>query len=94
MIEVKQGHPTAPMGLTSPQARQRLCECGPNAVVDQAPPRWRVFLVKCWSPVPETLEAAILLQIGVGEYSEAAIVGALLLFNATLSSLDAPFGGP
>ena len=30
------------------------------------------------------LEAAIVLQIGLGEYVEAAVIGGLLLFNATL----------
>ena len=31
------------------------------------------------------LEVAIALQIGMGEYVEAAVIGGLLLFNATLS---------
>ncbi|MGB7540414.1 MAG: plasma-membrane proton-efflux P-type ATPase [Burkholderiales bacterium] len=73
-----------PAGLTSDEAERRLAEFGPNAVTDEAPPRWRIFLAKFWAPVPWMLEAAILLQLGLGEYVEAAVVGALLLFNATL----------
>ncbi|MGC2517669.1 MAG: plasma-membrane proton-efflux P-type ATPase [Burkholderiales bacterium] len=74
-----------PAGLTSDEAGRRLVEFGPNAVTDEAPPRWRIFLAKFWAPVPWMLEAAIVLQLGLGEYVEAAVVGALLLFNATLA---------
>jgi putative cardiolipin synthase len=69
----------APSDLTSAEARRRLDEFGPNAVADEAPPRWRVFLTKFWAPVPWTLEAAILLQLALGEYVEASV-----LFNASL----------
>jgi H+-transporting ATPase len=34
------------------------------------------------------LEAAIVLQIGLGEYIEAALIGGLLLFNATLGFIQ------
>jgi H+-transporting ATPase len=73
-----------PIGLSGAEARRRLGEFGPNAVSEEAPPRWRVFLAKFWGPIPWMLEAAILLQLGLGEYVEAAVVGGLLLFNATL----------
>jgi H+-transporting ATPase len=78
----------APAGLTSDEARRRLGEVGPNAVTEEAPPRWRAFLAKFWAPVPWMLEAAILVQLGLGEYVEAAIVGALLVFNATLGFIQ------
>jgi len=71
-------------GLTSAEARRRREEFGPNAVSEQMPPRWRVFLAKFWGPIPWMLEAAIVLQIALGAYIEAAIIGALLLFNTTL----------
>jgi len=78
-----QEHPVA-TGLTTTEARQRLSEFGPNAVVEETRPRWKLFLTKFWSPVAWMLEAAILLQIGLGEYTEGAIVAVLLLFNAVL----------
>src|SRR3990170_491629 len=77
--------PAVPAGLTSAEARRRLSELGPNAVAEEAPPRWRVFLAKFWGPVPWMLEVALLLQLGLGEYVEAAVIGALLVFNATLA---------
>ncbi len=72
-------------GLTSAEARRRLAEFGPNAVSEELPPRWKVFLAKFWSPIPWMLEAAILLQIGLGAYVEAAVIGGLLLFNTILA---------
>jgi H+-transporting ATPase len=76
--------PAIAPGLTSAEARLRMHEFGPNDIIDKVPPRWRTFLAKFWAPVPWMLEAAILLQIGLGAYGEAALVGALLLFNTTL----------
>ena len=73
-----------PAGLTSAEARKRLGDHGPNVVVEKAPSPWQRFLAKFWAPVPWMLEAALVLQIGLGEYVEAAVIGALLLFNATL----------
>jgi H+-transporting ATPase len=53
-------------GLTSEEARQQLAAFGPNAVADEAPPRWQNFLAKFWAPIPWMLEAAVVLQVGMG----------------------------
>jgi H+-transporting ATPase len=71
-------------GLTSGQAQQRLLEFGANAIPNNIAPAWRGVLGKFWAPVPWMLEAAILLQVALGEYIEAAVIGALLLFNAAI----------
>ena len=47
--------------------------------------RGRSALGKFWAPVPWMLEAAIVLQIVLGEDAEAPIGAALLVFNAFLS---------
>jgi H+-transporting ATPase len=73
-----------PAGLSSAEARRRLDAVGPNAVVEAATPAWRIFLAKFWAPVPWLLEAAIVLQIGLGEPVEAAVIAGLLLLNAVL----------
>jgi H+-transporting ATPase len=75
-------------GLTGADAHQRLVEFGPNAIAEKLPPRWRVFLAKLWSPIPWMLEAAIVLQLGLGQYAEAAVVAGLLLFNASLGFIQ------
>jgi len=45
---------------------------------------WRDALSKFWAPVPWMLEAAIVLELVLGKYVEAAIIAALLIFNAAL----------
>jgi H+-transporting ATPase len=74
----------APLGLTSDEARRRLEQGGANSIADVARHPVRRALVKLWAPVPWMLEAAILLQLGLGDYVEAGIVAFLLLFNAAL----------
>jgi H+-transporting ATPase len=75
---------TTPFGLTSQEALLRLRQDGANAIADVAQhPAWRA-LRKLWAPVPWMLEAAIILQLGLGDYVEAGIVAFLLVFNAAL----------
>ena len=71
-------------GLTGDEARRRLAQFGPNATPDTALHPLRRALRKFWAPVPWMLEAAIVLQIGLGDYAEAAIIAGLLVFNAAL----------
>ncbi len=80
--------PTTPTGLTSDEARRRLAEFGPNAVSEEAPPRWRTYLAKFWSPILWLLEAAMVVEIGLGKYIEAAVIAGLLLFNAALGLIQ------
>ncbi|MGD0812206.1 MAG: HAD-IC family P-type ATPase [Verrucomicrobiota bacterium] len=72
------------IGLTSDEARQRLEKVGPNAVPDTALHPLRRALAKFWAPVPWMLEAAIVLELALGKYIEAAIIAVLLAFNAAL----------
>jgi H+-transporting ATPase len=77
--------PDAPPGLTTEEARRRLAQHGANAIADVAQHPLRRAVVKLWAPVPWMLEAAILLQLGLGDYVEAGIVAFLLVCNAALS---------
>jgi H+-transporting ATPase len=78
----------APAGLTSGEARLRLEKFGPNAVRDAAVDPLRRALAKLWAPVPWMLEAAIVLEVVLGKYVEAAIIAGLLAFNAALGFLQ------
>ncbi len=51
---------------------------------DTAVRTWRMALAKFWAPIPWMLEAAIILQIALHEYVEAAVIAALLVFNAAI----------
>jgi H+-transporting ATPase len=75
-------------GLTSNEARQRLDELGPNTTSEVVLPRWRKYLAKFWGPIPWLLELAFVIQIGIGRDIEAAVIGGLLLFNATLGFIQ------
>jgi len=73
-----------PSGLTSDEARRRLEKFGPNAMPDTSAHPLRMALEKFWAPVPWMLEAAIVLELALGKYIEAAIIAGLLVFNAAL----------
>jgi H+-transporting ATPase len=75
---------TRPDGLTGVEVRRRREQFGPNAVPDTTPDLWRRGLSKFWAPVPCMLEAAIVLQIVLGETVEASVIALLLVFNAAL----------
>ncbi len=72
-------------GLSTTEARRRLLEHGPNAVKEDSPRSWRVFVGKLWAPVPWMLEAAIALELLLGRGGEAVAITALLFFNAVVS---------
>ena len=74
----------APDGLSGDEAHRRLAKFGPNAIPDTTMHPLRRALDKFWAPVPWMLEAAIALQIVLGDYSEAAIIAGLLIFNAAI----------
>jgi H+-transporting ATPase len=77
-----------PLGLTTSEADRRLDEIGPNAVVDESPAPFRRLLEKFWTPVAWLLELAIVLELALGATVEAAVMGALLVFNAVLALLQ------
>jgi H+-transporting ATPase len=76
---------TAPTGLTSDEASTQLQKDGPNAMPDTSAHPLRDVLVKFWAPVPWLLEFAIVLQIVLHKYLEAAVILGLLIFNAALA---------
>ena len=75
---------SSPSGLTSDEAEIRLKKFGPNAMPDSSAHPLRSALSKFWTPVPWMLEAAIVLELALGKYVEAAVIAALLVFNAAL----------
>ncbi len=72
------------IGLTSEDAQRRLAANGTNTVRDVAQTPINRMLRKFWAPVPWMLEAAVILQLALGEYVEASAVAVLLVFNAGL----------
>ena len=77
--------PNSAIGLTSDEAGRRLAAHGANAVQDVVPHPIHRALGKLWAPVPWMLEAAVVLQLALGEYVEASAIALLLMFNAGLA---------
>ncbi len=75
-------------GLTTTEAVQRLQKDGPNQVSEEKRNRLLQFLKEFWAPVPWMLEATVVLEIVLRKRLEAAIIAALLIFNAALSFLE------
>ena len=75
-------------GLSSNEAQVRLKRFGANAVVQEKPHPLKAFVKRFWSPIPWLLEATIIIQLFLGETVEAAVIGGLLILNATLSLLQ------
>jgi H+-transporting ATPase len=71
-------------GLTADEANRRLEKFGANAMPDTSMHPLRMAIEKFWAPVPWMLEAAVLLELALGKYVEAAIIASLLIFNAAL----------
>jgi len=78
--------PSSPgnIGLTSTEAALRLRRYGANAMPDTALHPLRRAVEKFWAPVPWMLEAAVVLELALGKYVEAAVIAGLLLFNAVV----------
>ena len=71
-------------GLSDDEAGLRLKKFGANATPDTSVHPLRSALSKFWTPVPWMLEAAIVLEVALGKYVEAAVIAGLLVFNAAL----------
>ena len=76
---------TLQRGLTTAQAQTRLKQSGPNAVVEEKVHPFKNLLKRFWAPIPWLLEATIIIQLFLHEGVEAAVIGGLLVLNATIS---------
>ncbi|MFZ2178019.1 MAG: HAD-IC family P-type ATPase, partial [Rhodococcus sp. (in: high G+C Gram-positive bacteria)] len=72
-------------GLSGGQAQARLERYGPNEIVEEHRNTVLVFLGYFWAPIPWMIEAALVLSLVVGHWTDAAIVGVLLLMNGVVA---------
>jgi len=72
-------------GLTAAEAVKRLKQYGPNMAEEEHRHPFLALLGKLWAPVPWMLEVTIVLELLLGHYAEAEIIGVLLVVNAVLS---------
>jgi H+-transporting ATPase len=75
-------------GLTKGEARLRLAKYGPNEIPERHTHPLLVLLLKFWGPIPWMLEVTIIIQVLLDKRGEAAVVAALLAFNAVISVVE------
>src|SRR5215472_11555348 len=79
---------TTPAGLTSAEARRRLQEVGPNAVLSHGARPWRVLLRQVENPLLLLLVAAALTSLVVGERVDALIILAIISLSVGLGFVN------
>jgi H+-transporting ATPase len=77
-----------PDGLTTAEAARRLQQYGANALPEEHPRPLLEFVKKLWGPVPWMLEVAIILEVVLDKYVEGIVIGALLIFNAIIGTIQ------
>jgi len=72
-------------GLTSAEAAARLRRYGSNAVTQARSRGVGTLLRRFWGVIPWMLEFALFIDLLLGRWVEALLIGALLVFNALLA---------
>ncbi|MHB1801222.1 MAG: plasma-membrane proton-efflux P-type ATPase [Actinomycetes bacterium] len=73
------------LGLTHAEAAERLVRQGPNEIPQPVTHRVRALAAKFWAPVPWLLEAAVVLELVLGNALQGGIFAVLLIVNAVLA---------
>src|SRR5262245_21549296 len=71
-------------GLTAAEAAARIAKYGRNAIVAHTESLWHKLLTYFWGPLPWMIEAAALISLVRRDWSDFAVVGGLLLYNAAV----------
>ena len=75
---------TTPKGLSAKEAASRLARYGRNAIEAHVESRWRKLATYFWGPLPWMIEAAALISLVRRDWSDFAVVGGLLIYNAAV----------
>jgi H+-transporting ATPase len=77
-----------PLGLSTQEAKERLLQYGPNAILETKPHPFIYFLTKFWGPLPWMLEFIFFMQLALHEKTSATITLFLLVFNASVGFIQ------
>jgi H+-transporting ATPase len=72
-------------GLSGEEAARRLARVGANEVAEARRHPLLVFAGYFWSPIPWMIETALVLSLLVGRWTDAAVIGVLLLMNGVVA---------
>ncbi len=73
---------SSPAGLSAAEAKKRLTQYGPNAIVAKNTSEWLKFLAYFWGPIPWMIEIAVVLSAAAQHWSDFGIILVLLFANA------------
>ena len=74
-----------PQGLSGEQARGRLERFGPNEIAEKRKSPLLVLLGYFWAPIPWMIEVALVLSLVVRHWTDAAVIGVLLVMNVSVA---------
>jgi len=72
-------------GLSDQEAARRPAADGPNAIPEAHQSKLSLLLSKLWGPVPWLLEAAIVLELVLGNDVQALVIAVLVALDAVLA---------
>lgn len=84
--ELKQAYPNNDFeqGLASKEAEKRLLEYGPNTLESKTTPKWQLFVRQFQNMIIYILIFAAVLTTIMGHYSDALIIGLVIIINAMI----------
>ena len=75
-------------GLSTADAANRLQRYGPNEISERRRNPVLIFLGYFWAPIPWMIEVALVLSVLVRHWTDAAIIGVLLLMNGVVAFVE------
>ena len=75
-------------GLSTTDAANRLQRYGPNEISERRRNPVLIFLGYFWAPIPWMIEVALVLSVLVRHWTDAAIIGVLLLMNGVVAFVE------
>lgn len=86
LSEIKQQNKLASFtdGLSTSEAQARLSKNGPNVLEAKTTPKWKMFLRQFNNIVIYILLVATLLTIMIGHYTDAIVIGAVVILNSLI----------
>jgi H+-transporting ATPase len=73
------------VGFTTEEAEKLLEQYGRNELPEHVDPKWLIFLRQFWAPMPIMIWIAIIIEIGIGNYIDMAILLFIQFANASIS---------
>jgi magnesium-transporting ATPase (P-type) len=81
------------IGLSSEEATKRLHKYGRNELPEKIHPKWLLFLQQFWAPMPIMLWIAIIIELGIGNFIDMAILLLIQFANASISFYESNKAG-